>query len=277
MLQQFKPTTKTRRHTIRVNRKSILSGDKPYKQLLRAQKSNAGRNNQGRLTVRHKGGGVKHHYRIVDFKRDKLDVEAKVLTIEYDPNRSAFIALIVYLDGIKKYILAPDGIKVGQKIMASENTEAVMGNCMPLKNIPVGIFVHNVELNKGKGGKIARSAGNSVLLQGLDGKGYAQLKMPSGEIRLVKEDCRATIGNVSNSNHINETFGKAGYSRRKGIRPTVRGMAMHAEEHPHGGGEGKGHAGNNKNIYGKVKGVKTRNKKSRTNKFILQRRKTKKG
>ena len=276
MLQQFKPTTKTRRHTIRVKRKDDLSGDKPFKKLLSAQKSNAGRNNQGKLTVRHKGGGVKHHYRIVDFKRDRLDVEGKVLTIEYDPNRSAYIALVGYRNGEKKYIIAPDGVKVGQKIISAYNAEAVAGNSLPLKNIPVGIFVHNVELIKGKGAKIARSAGSSVLLQGFDGKGYAQLKLPSGEIRLVKDECKATIGTVSNSNHINEHYGKAGYSRRKGIRPTVRGMAMHAKEHPHGGGEGKGVAGNDKNIYGKRRGVKTRNRKNPTNRFRIQRRKGRK-
>ena len=276
MLQQFKPTTKTRRHTIRVRRQDDLSGHKPYKKLLVAQRSKAGRNNQGRLTVRHKGGGVKHHYRIIDFKRDKVEIEAKILTIEYDPNRSAYIALIGYADGTKSYIIAPDGIKLGQKVIASDKAEALVGNVLTLKNMPVGIFIHNVELIKGRGAKIARSAGNSVLLQGLDGKGYAQLKLPSGEIRLVKEDCRATVGNVSNSNHINENYGKAGYSRRKGVRPTVRGMAMHAKEHPHGGGEGKGVAGNDKNIYGHHRGTKTRNKKNRSNRFIIQRRKGRK-
>ena len=276
MLKVYKPTTDTRRHTVRVDRTKILSGDKPYKKLLRAQKSNAGRNNQGKRTVRHKGGGVKHHYRIVDFKRDKT-LTAIVETLEYDPNRSAFIALIRYEDGERSYIIAPDGLKVGQKVSASEKAEATVGNTLPLKNIPVGIMVHCVELVPGKGAKIARSAGNSVLLQGFDGKGYAQLKLPSGEIRLVKDMSRATVGNVSNPNHINETFGKAGYSRRKGIRPGVRGMAMHAEEHPHGGGEGKGGVGGaSQDIYGNLRGKKTRRKKNRSNRFILERRKNKK-
>jgi large subunit ribosomal protein L2 len=272
MLKQFKPTTKTRRHTIRVDRKKLLTNDKPYKQLLVAQKSKAARNNQGKITVRHQGGGVKHHYRIVDFKRDIIDISAKISTIEYDPNRSAFISLVTYENGEKRYIIAPDGVVVGQKIVSSSNAEAVVGNCLPLKVIPVGIMVHNVEGAPGKGAKFARSAGASLLLQGFDGKGYAQLKMPSGEIRLVKEDCRATVGTVSNSNHINETYGKAGYSRRKGRRPSVRGMAM-SWGHPHAGGEAKSQPGNDKNIYGHHRGKKTRKKKSHTNKFIVERRK----
>ena len=278
MLKQFKPTTQTRRHTIRVNRKKVLTADtKPYKKLLAPQISKAGRNNQGKRTVRHKGGGVKHHYRIVDFQRTKQDISATVTSIEYDPNRSAFIALITYDNGEKSYIIAPDGLKVGQKIINSDKAEATIGNAMPLKNIPVGMMVHHVELIPGRGAKIARSAGNNVLLQGLDGKGYAQLKLPSGEVRLVKETCKAVVGTVSNPNHINERFGKAGYSRRKGIRPGVRGMAMHAEEHPHGGGEGKGVVGGAaQDIYGNFKGKKTRRKKNRSNRFILQRRKGRK-
>lgn len=276
MLQKFKPTTKSRKGSVRVNRKKLLSGHKAHKPLLVAQNSKAGRNNHGRRTVRHKGGGVKHHYRIVDFKREILDVPAKISTLEYDPNRSAFIALITYDNGQKAYIIAPDGVKVGQKIITSDNAEAVVGNCLSLKNIPVGMMVHNVELVSGKGAQLARSAGSSILLQGFDGKGYAQLKMPSGEVRLVKDTCKAVIGNVSNTNHLNEVYGKAGYSRRKGIRPTVRGMAMAADAHPHGGGEGKGQVGGaSQDVYGNFIGKKTRKKKSRSNRFIVERRKNK--
>jgi len=277
MLIKFKPTTQSRRGVVRVNRKKLLSNDAPYKQLLEPQISKAGRNNQGKRTVRHKGGGVKHHYRIIDFKRDKVDVSAKVLTLEYDPNRSSFIALLCYEDGEKRYIIAPDGLKVGDKVITSEKVEIKVGNCTQLKNLPAGIMINSVELVAGKGAKIARSAGNTVLLQGFDGKGYAQLKMPSGEIRLVKDNCYATVGLVSNTNHINEVYGKAGYSRRKGIRPTVRGMAMHAKEHPHGGGEGKGQVGGAaQDIYGNFRGTKTRRKKNRSNRFIIERRKSKK-
>ena len=277
-LKTYKPTTPTLRHTIRVDR-SALSKKKPLKALTKGKKAISARNNKGRITVRHRGGGVKRKYRIIDFKRNKRDVPAKVVEIAYDPNRSANIALVQYIDGEKRYILAPKDLKIGQEIISSEEAPPKVGNSVMLKNIPVGIFVHNIELTPGKGGQIVRSAGSGALVQGNNGKGYVQLKMPSGEVRLVNEKNWATIGEVGNEDHSNTKLGKAGAKRKLGFRPAVRGMAMHAKQHPHGAGEGKGQVGTSggkrgpEDIYGNRIGRKTRRIK-RTNKFIIKRRTT---
>ncbi len=276
MLKKFKPTTPTRRHTVLVDTRSL---DKPtkVKKLLKVLKGSTGRNSSGRLTVRHKGGRPKRQYRIIDFKRDKYDIPAVVESIEYDPNRSANIALLKYADGERRYILAPKGLKVGQKIVSGEkNVPIVVGNAMPLKNIPSGMMVHNVELNRGQGGKLGRSAGIGIQIQGGD-KHYVQLKMPSGEIRLVREENFATIGEIGNEDHQNVKLGSAGRKRRMGIRPTVRGTAQ-SDTHPHSGGQGKGGrhgpGGPAKTPWGKKQGTKTRTRKY-TDKYIIKRRTSK--
>ena len=245
----------------------------PEKSLLETKKKTGGRNSYGKITVRHIGGGNRQKYRVIDFKRNKDNIPAKVATIEYDPNRSAYIALLNYADGEKRYILAPIGLAVGDTVESGENVEIKAGNALPLKQIPVGAVVHNIEFNPGRGGKIARSAGISAQFMALEG-GYATLRMPSGEMRKVPENCRATIGQVGNIEHEITSAGKAGATRHKGIRPHVRGTAMNPCDHPHGGGEGRapvGHAGP-MTPWGKpALGLKTRKKKNRTNKLIVKR------
>jgi len=272
-LKKFRPITPGTRHAVLIDR-SVLSDVEPYKPLLKTIKKSAGRNNQGRVTVRHRGGGVKRLYRIIDFKRDKHDVEGVVETIEYDPNRTAFIALVKYADGERRYILAPDELKVGSRIVAGENAPAEIGNALPLSKIPQGTFVHAVELFPGKGAQLARSAGTKIQVMGGD-KGYVQLKMPSGELRLVRETCYATVGTVSNPDQKNVKIGKAGRKRNKGIRPGVRGVAM-SIKHPHGGGQGKtgrhGTGGPKKDRWGNLIGKRTRRLKKPTTKFIVRRR-----
>lgn len=271
-LKTFKPKTPSLRHTVLVSNKK-LSKKKAQKKLLKNVKYKAGRS-KGRITVRHKGGRVKRLYRIIDFKRDKRDNPARVEAIEYDPNRSANIALLKYKDGERRYILSPIGLKVGAEVLAGEDIPLKLGNALPLKKISSGLKVHNIELRKNEGGKLCRSSGSSALVMGGD-KGYIQLRMQSGEIRLVHGNCYATIGEVGNIDHANVKLGKAGRKRRKGIRPTVRGQVMGAHEHPHGGGEAKHRVGGQrKTVYGKRTDVKTR-KNKRTNKFIIKRRTTK--
>jgi large subunit ribosomal protein L2 len=250
-----------------------ITKDKPERSLIVLRKAHAGRNNYGRITVRHQGGGQRQYIRIVDFKRKKLDIPAKVAAIEYDPNRTARLALLVYADGEKSYIIAPLGVKVGDSIMAGPNAEIRPGNSLPIANIPVGTMVHNIELAEGRGGQLVRSAGTSAQLLGKEGD-YAQVRMPSGEVRLIRQKCYATIGQVGNSEHSNIKLGKAGRKRRMGIRPTVRGTAMSPRDHPHGGGEGRQPTGmaSPKTPWGKpTRGYKTRRNK-RTTQFIVRRR-----
>jgi large subunit ribosomal protein L2 len=245
----------------------------PEKALLRPLRKRAGRNSRGKITVRHQGGGHKRRYRVIDFKRDKMGVPGKVATIEYDPNRSARIALVVYADGDKRYMVAPLGLKVGDPIMSGPQAEVRVGNALPISNIPVGSTVHNVELQVGKGGQLARAAGTSAQVLAKEGR-YAQIRLPSGEVRLVSVDCMATVGQVGNTDHGNIVLGKAGRKRWLGIRPTVRGTAMDPNSHPHGGGEGRSPIGlpGPKSPWGKpTLGYKTR-KNKRTNKWILRRR-----
>jgi len=256
---------------------SDITADKPYKKLTVPLKSTGGRNNTGRVTSRHRGGRHKRLYRIIDFKRNKINIPATVQTIEYDPNRTARIALVKYEDGEMRYILAPDKLKVGDVILASPNAEYKDGNALPLKNIPVGLFIHNIEMKPGKGGQLARSAGASCQLLAIEGK-YAQIKLPSGEIRMINSDCYATIGKVSNPDHFNILWGKAGRLRWKGVRPQTRGMAMNPVDHPMGGGEGASKSGGGRqhpeSPWGKyAKGLKTRKPKNPSNKYIVRRRK----
>ena len=249
----------------------------PEKSLLRPVKKSGGRNNLGRITSRHRGGGHKRMYRVIDFKRDRHGVEAKVAAIEYDPNRSARIALVQYVDGEKRYIIAPDGLKVGQKVNSGSGVEVQVGNSLPLLEIPVGTFVHNVEIKPGKGGQLGRSAGNSLQLMAKEGD-FATVKLPSGEVRKVPVICYATVGVVGNLDHENLSLGKAGRSRWLGIRPQTRGMAMNPVDHPMGGGEGRSKSGGGwqhpESPWGKyAKGLKTRKRKSPSNKYIVKRRK----
>ncbi len=273
-IKHFRPYTPSRRNMTSSTYEEITKKT-PEKSLLAAKKKHAGRNSYGRITVRHQGGGNRQKYRIVDFKRQKDDVKATVIGIEYDPNRSANIALIQYEDGEKAYILAPVELKDGDVVSNGAKADIRPGNCLPLENIPVGTVVHNIELNPGQGGKLARSAGQSAQLMAKEGK-YANLRLPSGEMRLVSVRCRATIGTIGNSDHENIKLGKAGRTRHMGIRPTVRGSVMNPNDHPHGGGEGRapvGHAGP-MTPWGKpALGYKTRNKKKLSNKFIVKRRK----
>lgn len=277
-LRLFKPTTSTRRHTELLDY-SILTVSKPHKRLVKTVNYNAGKNFRGKQTVRGQGGRVKRQYRLIDFKRDKHNVPATVETIEYDPYRSANIALLKYADGERRYILAPQGLKIGDIILSGEKVAIAIGNSMLLKNIPAATFVHNIETTRGKGGIIGRSAGSAIQIQGFT-KEYAQLKMPSGEIRLVRSDCIATIGVVGNTDFKNIKLGKAGRKRRLGFRPTVRGVAMSGGKHPHGDGQGKsgrhGPGGPAKDRWGNPLGKKTRKNKL-TNKYIIQRRPNKKG
>jgi large subunit ribosomal protein L2 len=250
-----------------------ITTDQPEKSLLAPLTKTGGRNNKGRLTVRHKGGGHKRQYRIIDFKRNKDGVPAKVATIEYDPNRTANIALLHYADGEKRYILAPNGLKVGMVVESGPEADIKPGNSLPLKNIPVGTVIHNIEMKPGKGGQLVRSAGTAAQLMAKEGK-YATIRISSGEVRLIHSDCRATVGQVGNLNHENITIGKAGRNRWLGKRPTVRGVVMNPSDHPHGGGEGRSPIGRNPvTPWGKpALGAKTRKKKNPSNKMIVRRR-----
>lgn len=272
-IRKLKPNTPGTRF-MSISSFNEITKTSPEKSLTVALKKSGGRNNLGRVTSRHRGGGHKRRYRIIDFKRDKKGVPAKVFSIEYDPNRTSRIALLNYIDGDKRYILAPDGLKVGDSVMSGPGSEIKVGNALPLKEIPLGSFVHNVEMKPGKGGQLGRSAGTSLQLMAREGK-FAQLKMPSGEVRLVSVDCMATYGTVGNSDHENISLGKAGRSRWLGKRPHVRGVAMNPVDHPMGGGEGKTSGGGHPvSPWGqKAKGLKTRKKKNPTNKLIIKRRK----
>ena len=272
-IKTYKPTTAARRN-MAVTFYASLSKNGPEKSLLAPLDKKAGRNSYGRITVRHRGGGNRKKYRIIDFKRQKHDVEATVLGIEYDPNRSAFIALVQYEDGEKRYILAPHGLKAGDKVVSGAGADIKPGNALPLKNIPVGTFIHNVELYPGKGAQLARAAGIMAQLMAKE-NGMALLRLPSGELRNVPESCMASIGQVSNIDHENVKIGKAGRKRHMGWRPTVRGSVMNPNDHPHGGGEGKSPVGRPGPVtpWGKpALGYKTRKKKNRSDKFIVKRR-----
>ena len=273
-MKHFKAYTPSRRQ-MTVSNYDEVTKKTPEKSLLTVKKKNAGRNSYGRITVRHQGGGNRQKYRIIDFKRRKDNMEATVIGIEYDPNRSANIALIQYEDGEKAYILAPEGLTDGAKVMSGENVDIKPGNCLPINNIPVGTLIHNIELNPMQGGKLVKAAGQSAQLMAKEGK-YAHVRLPSGEMRLVLASCRATIGTIGNADHENVKLGKAGSTRHLGIRPTVRGSVMNPNDHPHGGGEGRAPVGHSGPMtpWGKpALGYKTRNKKNRTNKFIVKRRK----
>ena len=272
-IRKFKPTSPALRQMTVSTFEEITKKD-PEKSLVVSLNKSGGRNSQGRITIRHRGGGAKRKYRIIDFKRDKDGIPGKVASIEYDPNRTANIALINYADGEKRYILAPNGIKVGDPIISGEDADIKLGNSKKLKDIPVGTNVHNVELKPGKGAQLVRSAGAVAQLMAKEGK-FAQLKLPSGEFRLVSVDCRATIGQVGNIDHELITIGKAGRKRHMGIRPTVRGSAMNPVDHPHGGGEGRAPIGMPapSTPWGKpALGYKTRNKKKKSDKYIVRRR-----
>lgn len=272
-IKHYKPTTASRRFMTGYDFSNITT-DKPHKPLCQWIKNNAGRNHHGRLTMRHRGGGSKRLYRIVDFRRNKDGIPGTVTTIEYDPNRSARIALISYKDGDKRYIIAHDGIQVGDVIENGSKADILSGNCLPLKDIPLGSTVHHLEMKPGKGAQIARSAGTSVQLVGREGK-YAQVIMPSGEMRLILSDCRAVLGRVGNIEHMNVTIGKAGRSRWQRKRPSVRGSAMNPCDHPHGGGEAKTSRGRTPvSLWGNIaQGEKTRKKKNPNDRLILSRRK----
>ncbi len=272
-IKSYKPTTASRRE-MTVTDYSGLSKVAPQKSLLESLKKNAGRNSYGRITVRHRGGGQRRKYRIIDFKRNKLDMNATVLTLEYDPNRSAHIALLEYADGEKRYILAPNGLNVGDVVRSGADADIKPGNALPLANIPVGTFIHNVELYPGKGAQLVRAAGNMAQLMAREGA-YALVRLPSGELRKVPINCFATIGQVGNIDHENVNIGKAGRKRNMGWRPTVRGSVMNPCDHPHGGGEGKSPVGRPGPVtpWGKpALGYKTRAKHHRSDKFIVKRR-----
>ncbi|WP_227764117.1 50S ribosomal protein L2 [Zhaonella formicivorans] len=272
-IKKFKPTSPGRRQ-MTVSTFEEITAKEPEKSLVVPLKKKAGRNSQGRLTVRHQGGGHKRLYRIIDFKRNKDDIPAKVATIEYDPNRSANIALLNYADGEKRYILAPYGLKVGDTVISGENVDIKTGNALPLKSIPVGTIIHNIELKAGKGGQLVRTAGASAQLMAKEGK-YGQVRLPSGEVRLISLECKATIGQVGNLDHENITIGKAGRARWLGIRPTVRGVVMNPVDHPHGGGEGRSPVGRKHPVtpWGKpALGAKTRKKRKASDKMIIKRR-----
>ena len=270
-LKSYKPTTPGQRDLVLVDRSELWSG-RPEKSLSFGLNKKGGRNNSGRITMRRKGGGAKRLYRLIDFKRNKLDIKGTVERIEYDPNRTAFIALVKYEDGEKSYILAPQRIKVSDTIISSSSSDIKPGNAMPFTGMPIGTIVHNVELKRGKGGQIARAAGSYAQFVGRDGN-YAQLRLSSGEMRLVRQECMATVGAVSNPDNSNQNFGKAGRNRNKGIRPSVRGVVMNPIDHPHGGGEGRTSGGRHPvTPWGKpTKGARTRTNKS-TDKYILRSR-----
>ncbi len=276
-IKTVKPTTPGRRQA-KFDDFSDITKFKPEKSLVISKKRKGGRNNQGKITIRHRGGGAKRAIRIIDFKRDKFDIPARVASIEYDPNRGARIALLHYVDGEKRYIIAPVGLKVDDKVLSSKKKiEIEKGNAMPIKYIPAGVAISNVELEPGFGGKLARGAGNALYVMGVEDK-YAQVKMPSGEIRLIKKECMCTVGQVSNPDKRHIKLGSAGRKRHLGWRPTVRGTAMNPVDHPHGGGEGKQSIGmkHPKTPWGKpALGVKTRKKSKKSDKLIIQRRKNK--
>jgi large subunit ribosomal protein L2 len=270
-IRQYRPTSPGRRG-MSVSSFEEITRTRPEKSLLAPMKSKAGRNNTGKITTRHRGGGVKRQYRIIDFKRNKDGIPARVASIEYDPNRSARIALLHYVDGEKRYILAPLGLKVGDMLMSGPDAEPKVGNSLPLKNIPQGMVIHNIELTRGRGGQLVRGAGTSAQLMAKEGD-YAQVRLPSGEQRMISIVCRATIGQVGNLDHQNVSIGKAGRARHMGKRPEVRGAAMNPVDHPHGGGEGRApRGGPPRTPWGKVAlGLRTRNNK-RTDQFIVRRR-----
>ena len=272
-IKKYKPTSPARRQ-MTVSTFEEITKKTPERSLLEPLKSNAGRNSYGRITVRHRGGGTKRKYRVIDFKRDKRDMKATVLAIEYDPNRSANIALVQYEDGEKRYIIAPVGLYVGDVIECGENADIRPGNALPIANIPVGTIIHNIELMPGKGAQLVRAAGNSAQLMAKEGK-YAQVRLPSGEVIMIRMDCIATIGQVGNLDHENISIGKAGRKRHMGFRPTVRGVVMNPNDHPHGGGEGKSPIGMPSPVtpWGKpALGYKTRKNKKASTKFIVKRR-----
>ena len=276
-IKTFKPYTPSRRHMTVSGFEGVDKKAKPERSLVETLKKNAGRNSYGHITVRHHGGGNKRKYRIIDFKRNKLDMSATVLRLEYDPNRSAYIALLQYEDGEKRYILAPVGLKAGDQVISSTGADIKPGNCLPLANIPTGTVIHNIEMYPGKGGQLVRSAGTFAQLMAKE-NGVAQIRMPSGEVRIIRLDCKATIGQVSNIEHENITIGKAGRKRHMGWRPTVRGSVMNPNDHPHGGGEGRAPVGRPGPVtpWGKpALGYKTRKTKNRSNKFIVKRRNSK--
>ena len=271
-IRVYKPTSPARRF-MSVLTYEELTKKEPERSLVEYLKKNAGRNKQGKITVRHQGGGNKVKYRIVDFKRNKDGIPAKVAAIEYDPNRTAFIALLNYADGEKRYILAPVGLKAGDTVMSGESADIKPGNALPIKNIPVGTLIHNIELYPGKGGQLVRSAGNAAQLMAKEGA-YAQIRLPSGEVRMISMEAKATIGTVGNTDHSNVRIGKAGKSRHLGIRPTVRGVVMNPNDHPHGGGEGKSPVGMPAPVtpWGKpALGLKTRKHKKYSDQFIVKR------
>ena len=273
-IRRFKPYTPSRRN-MTVSTFEEITKKTPEKSLLAKKKEKAGRNSYGRITVRHQGGGNRQKYRIIDFKRNKDDMYATVVGIEYDPNRSANIALLEYEDGTKTYILAPQGLKDGDKVISGAKVDIKPGNCMPIESIPVGTMIHNIELNPGQGGKMVRAAGQGAQLMAKEEK-YSHVRLPSGEMRLVLTRCRATIGTIGNSDHENIKIGKAGRKRHMGIRPTVRGSVMNPVDHPHGGGEGRapvGHAGPMTPCGKPALGYKTRKKNKQSDKFIVKRRK----
>lgn len=272
-LKTFKPRSEGLRHRVASTFEEITE-EKPLRRLTEARNSKAGRNNKGRITVRHRGGGVKRRYRIVDFRRDKIGIPARVEAIAYDPNRSANLALLKYVDGEKRYILAPAGLKVNDAVMSGPEAEPSVGNALPLSQIPLGLYVHNIEMVPGKGGQLARSAGNSCQVMARDGD-FVTLKLPSGEVRLVLSNCMATIGQVGNAEWSGIKLGKAGRKRWMGIRPTVRGVAMNPVDHPMGGGEGRTSGGNHpRSPWGKLaKGGKTRSRRKTSSRYILKRRK----
>ena len=271
-LKKFKPRSPGQRQLVQIDRKDLHKG-KPEKSLTEGLTKTGGRNNTGRITSRHIGGGHKRRYRIIDWKRNKFDVEGTVARIEYDPNRTAFIALIEYADGEKRYILAPQRLAVGDKIISGQKVDVKPGNAMPLRSMPVGTIIHNIEMKPGKGGQMIRSAGTFAQLVGRD-QGYSQIKLTSGELRIVRGECMATVGAVSNPDHMNTNMGKAGRHRWKGRRPHVRGVVMNPVDHPHGGGEGRTSGGRHPvSPWGKpTKGAKTRKNKA-TDKYIIRRRK----
>jgi len=270
-IKSYRPYTETRRYQTGLTFEELTTS-RPHKPLLEKKDRISGRNNLGQLTIWRRGGGHKRHYRIIDFKRDKIGIPARVATVEYDPNRSAFIALVNYADGEKRYILYPLGLKVGDKIVAGPEADIVVGNALPLKNIPTGTMIHNIEMRVGKGGQMVRSAGGAAQLLAKEGE-YAQVRLPSGEVRKVHIDCMASIGQVGNLDHENVTIGKAGRKRWMGIKPTVRGVVMNPVDHPHGGGEGKTSGGRHPvTPWGQpTRGYKTRHNKQ-TGKWIVKRR-----
>lgn len=272
-LQKFKPTTPSRRHMVLPAFETITTGNTPERSLVKGKRRKAGRNSAGRITVRHRGGGHKRRYRVIDFRREKTGIPATVATIEYDPNRSSRIALLHYADGAKRYIIAPNGLTVGMKVVSSPDAEPNIGNALPLEKIPLGTAIHNIELEPGRGASIVRSAGTSAQLMARDGK-YAQVKLPSSEIRLFHIRCQATIGQVGNTDHQQVKMGKAGRKRWLGIRPTVRGVVMNPVDHPMGGGEGRTSGGGHPvSPWGwQTKGLKTRARSKPSNRFIVKRR-----